>query len=242
MDSHRVWTLVTGGGKGLGAKICETLALEGHSLLIHYNTSNQAAFAIRNLCRQLGSHAECIQGDFSSSDSVEMFIEKLTADFPRIGTLINGVGNYKVQAPLSTTDAEWLALFQTNLHAPISLIRALLSSLKEHKGSIINFGVAGIHHVPADLYATAFTASKLALWMTTRALAKELAPSGVRINMVSPGMLENTIDRPKDLSVLPMKRLGTLFEVARVVVFLLSNENSYITGQNIEVAGGVRLI
>ncbi|MBA3237733.1 MAG: SDR family oxidoreductase [Parachlamydiaceae bacterium] len=242
MRTQKQWTLVTGGAKGLGAKICETLAEEGLSLLIHYHTSSQEAFAIRDLCRQKGRNAECVQGDFSSSESVDLFIEKLSAKFPHIENLINCVGNYRVQAPLVTSNAEWLELFQTNLHAPIALIRALLPSLKEHQGSITHIGVAGINHVPADIYSTAFTASKLALWMTTRALAKEFAPMGVRINMVSPGMLENTIDKPKDPNMLPMQRLGTLSEVARVVAFLISKESSYITGQNIEVAGGVRLI
>lgn len=241
MGSKKIWTLVTGGGKGLGAKICQTLAAEGRPILIHYRTSNQEAFAIRDLCRKTGSDAECIQGDFSSSLSVDAFIEQLLNDFPVVGTLINCVGSYQVQAPLATSDEEWRVLFQTNLHAPVALIRALLPSIKEYQGSIINIGVAGLNHIPADIYATAYTAAKLSLWMTTRSLAKELAPVGVRVNMVSPGMLENTIDKPRDFKKLPMHRLGTLSEAARVVAFLLSDESSYITGQNIEVAGGLRL-
>lgn len=239
--NSRPWTLVTGGAKGLGAQICKTLSAQGYSVLIHYRKSYEEAVKVRDYCRQQGVSAECIQGDFSSTDDVNQFIDQLKDQFPNIAAIVNNVGNYLISGPLQTSDAEWQALFQVNLHAPISLIRALLPSLIENLGAIVNIGVAGLNHLPSDTYSTAYTTAKLALWATTRAFANELAPFGVRANMVSPGMLENTVDRPKDVNALPMRRLGTLEETARVVAFLLSGENSYINGQNIEVAGGIRL-
>ena len=84
-------------------------------------------------------------------------------------------------------------------------------------------------------------ATKAALWSLTRSLAKECAPHGVAVNMVSPGQLDISLSLPKDTSVLPMKRAGTCLEVARVVGFLLQPENHYITAQNIEIAGALGL-
>ena len=93
----------------------------------------------------------------------------------------------------------------------------------------------------ADVNATAYTITKLGLWMLTRSLAKELAPSQVRVNMVSPGYLDISVDLPEDVSKLPMGRSGTTKEVANIIALLLDKQSSYITGQNIEVAGAVRL-
>jgi NAD(P)-dependent dehydrogenase (short-subunit alcohol dehydrogenase family) len=236
------WTLVTGGAKGLGAEICKTLAMRGHNILIHYRSSYEEAISIKDVCCAYGVKADIIQGDFSSLEQVNAFIMTLQERFPdSVANLVNNVGNYCISHPLETADEEWLALFQTNLHAPVALMRALMPILVLLKGSIVNIGVAGINHVPSDVYSTAYTASKLALWMTSKALAKEFAPKGVRVNMVSPGVLENAVDAGSAIKSVPMGRLGLLKEVARVVAFLLDDDNSYITGQNIEVGGGVRL-
>ncbi len=236
------WTLVTGGAKGLGAEICKTLASQGHNILIHYRSSYEEALSVRDYCCSYGVDSEVIQGDFSSSEQVNEFISALQKRFPdSIAKLVNNVGNYSVSLPLASSDEEWRALFQSNLHTPVTLMRALMPTLIELQGSIINIGVAGINQVPSDTYSTAYTAAKLALWMTTKALAKEFASQGVRVNMVSPGVLENTVDWKTVIKFVPMKRLGGLAEVARVVGFLLAEENSYITGQNIEIGGGIRL-
>jgi NAD(P)-dependent dehydrogenase (short-subunit alcohol dehydrogenase family) len=235
------WALVTGGAKGLGAEICKTLAMKGHNILIHYRSSYEEALSIKDACCGYGVKSDIIQGDFSSMEQVNAFIIALQERFPdSIANLVNNVGNYCISSPLETTDQEWLALFQTNLHAPVALMRALMPILVVLKGSIVNIGVAGINQVPSDIYSTAYTASKLALWMTSKALAKEFASQGVRVNMVSPGVLENAVDRERAIKFVPMGRFGSLAEVAHVVAFLLDRENGYITGQNIEVGGGVR--
>jgi 3-oxoacyl-[acyl-carrier protein] reductase len=136
---------------------------------------------------------------------------------------------------------EWLKLFQTNLHAPFILIKHLVSSLCQHRGHIINIGAAGLGRMRADTYSTAYTLTKQNLWMLTRSLALELAPAGVRVNMVSPGHLETSVNLPTDPLKLPMGRPGYHHEISRLILFLLDPANHYITGQNIEVAGGVSL-
>ncbi|MBA2726940.1 MAG: SDR family oxidoreductase [Parachlamydiaceae bacterium] len=235
------WTLITGGAKGLGAELCLYLASRGHNILIHYNKSHTEALRIASECKDLRVNAEIIQGDFSSIDKIHEFTSRLKLHHSPIANLVNNVGNYIVESILETTIEQWSDLFHTNLHAPIALINALLPSIKNSKGAIVNLGVVGINHIPADLYATAYTASKLSLLLATKSYAKALVKDGVRVNMVSPGMLENSIDRPSNNSILPMGRPGTLREVARLVSFLLDKENSYITGQNIEIAGALRL-
>lgn len=232
--------LVTGGAKGLGAQICRQLASKGHDLLIHYLTSQKQAEEIAASCRLFGVKAEVLPGDFSSESSCRQFVEGLLLRFNTIKGLVNNVGNY-LKAPFGKSDeSEWHALFQTNFFSPISLTKALLPSICEHKGTIITIGTAGLYPVKALTQAPAYAASKSALWFFTRTLAKEMAPYMVSVNMVSPGYMENAVDLPA-LDSLPMKRPVLLHEVAQMVAFLFEDTSHVITGQNIEVAGGVGL-
>lgn len=231
------WTLVTGAAKGLGSAICVELAKKGYPVVIHYRNSLSEAEEVKQQCLQLGVKAEIIQGDFSSSDSTRQFINEYKMRFQALTNLINNVGNYRVDPFFTTSSTDWEELYQTNVFSPVQLIQEFCPSIILKKGSIINIGVAGIHSVPADTYSLAYTASKMTLWMITKTLAKELKE--VRVNMISPGYLENAVDLPKDLSRLPQGRAVTLKEAAVLVPFLF--ENPSITGQNIEVAGGVRL-
>ena len=235
------WVLVTGGAKRLGAQLCVDLAAEGYSILVHYRTSKEEAYEVADRCRSFGVHAEAIYGDFSSQAGIEYFIRTCQEQFTSIKVLINNVGQYLVKPASKTTLEEWHAIFQTNLHVPFALCSSFANSLCRHKGSIINIGIAGLGNVRADVYSAAYNIAKTGLWTLTKSLAKELAPSGVRVNMVSPGYLENAVDLPDDLTTLPMSRAALLSEVTRAVIFLLNDQNGYITGQNIEVAGGVRL-
>ncbi len=235
------WTLITGGAKRLGAILCTTLAKQGHSIVVHYNNSREEALQVVGKCRALGVAAECIQGDLSSTEATANFIKRYLKKFPKTTTLINNVGNYLIKPASTTTSEEWLSLFQTNLHAPTSIIQALLPSLKKHQGRIVNIGTAGVQWLSARTYTPAYYITKTSLWMLTKSLATELGPFGVTINMVSPGILNNTVDPPKDMTLIPMRRMGTPEEVARVVAFLLEEGSGYITGQNIDVAGGIRL-
>jgi NAD(P)-dependent dehydrogenase (short-subunit alcohol dehydrogenase family) len=235
------WTLVTGGGKRLGAEICLKLASEGYDVVIHYRNSRTEAKDIARQCRDKGVEAETIQGDFSDKESTVLFVQKYLKRFSDTQNLINNVGSYLVSSSLLTPLDLWYELFQTNLHAPMILIQNLAPSLKKNRGSIVNIGIAGINSSRTDTYSTAYTCSKTALWMLTKSLALELAAYQVKVNMVSPGYLDIAVDLPKDMRGLPMNRAATSQEVAHVIAFLLKKESVYITGQNIEVAGGVRL-
>lgn len=231
------WTLVTGGAKRLGAEICRALAQKGHSIVIQYNTSKKEAEALAEECRGYNVAVECLQGSFSSLESTLEFIQRYKERFPHTENLINNVGKYLVKKAVNTSPEDFYELFQLNVHAP----HLLSLKIVEDGGSIINIGTSGVLSFRANTLCPVYTASKSALWSLTKSLAKEFIPRGIRVNMVSPGILENSIDAPSDASHLLMKRLGTLHEVACMVTHLLEKESSYITGQNIEVAGGIGL-
>lgn len=240
-NMKKSWTLVTGGAKGLGAEICRTLAESGFPVVVHFRKSEKEAHEVAGYCQSKGVLAEIIQGDFTTKESTLAFIENYKSRFADSENLINNVGNFLVKGALQTSEEEWLDIFQTNLHAPFYLSQALLPSLKKRQGAIINLGVAGITTFRADSYSSAYNAAKTALFSLTKSLAKELAPYQVRVNMVSPGYMENAVDLPLDLKVLPMGRPSTLKEVASLISYLLGESGKTITGQNIEIAGGVRL-
>jgi NAD(P)-dependent dehydrogenase (short-subunit alcohol dehydrogenase family) len=235
------WALVTGGAKGLGREICLGLAAHGYDVVVHYRFSQVEAEQVVAHCREHKIAAEMIQGDFSKPALLNDFIQRYQRYFPHTRCLINNVGNYLIAPATKTSQGSWEELFQINLHAPFALINALLPSLKNERGCIVNIGTAGVEYRYANVRSMAYGVTKSALWTLTRGLAAELAPEHVRVNMVSPGHMENSVDKPGDLSTLPMRRLGTLAEVVRVVLFLLADSSDYITGQNIDVAGGLRL-
>ncbi len=220
--------LVTGGAKGIGASIVERLSEAGYSLLIHYKESEQEAVQLSQRCK--GS--AIIQGDFSSFEGIEEFIKKVSHF--NIGSLVNNVGNYLIKPLFETQCEDWNSLYFPNFLASVELVRSLQDSIRLNKGSIVNLGVAGLCN--ANSHSVAYHCLKSCLWTYTLALSKEMAASDVNVNMISPGHIENSVEQG---SHVPMGRLGLKNEVAEAVYFCLSNK--YITGQNIEVAGGVGL-
>ena len=232
--------LVTGGAKGLGAQICLELAYQGHDVVIHYRTSQVAAHLLAKECRNYKIKAELIQGDFSSKEALNDFITRYTKFFPETKGLINNVGNYLIASSQDTTPDQWLELFQTNFFTPVFLTQALLPALRASQGSIMNVGVTGLESRRSFIQTMAYAASKDALHFYTVSLAKELAPDNIRVNMVSPGYMENSIDLP-DPTLLPMKRAASLQEVARIIASFFDLKTAYITGQNLEIAGAFGL-
>lgn len=235
------WTLITGGAKRLGAHLAVALSKAGYDVVIQFRNSGFEVNEVVKECRRLGVNSEAIFGDFSSTESTLEFVAEYNKHFHNTKNLINNVGNYLQKSSLETDPAEWTALFQANLHAPFILTKGLLQMIKQNQGNVINIGVSGLLNLKANTSTTGYKLSKTALWGLTRSMALELAKDQVRVNMVSPGYLDNAVDLPSNLSHLPMDRSGSLDEVCRTVLFLLDPSSQYITGQNIEVAGGVGL-
>ncbi|MBX9922614.1 MAG: SDR family oxidoreductase [Rhabdochlamydiaceae bacterium] len=231
------WTLITGASNNLGAHLALTLAKQKHNILVHYNTSHENAETVAINCRAFGVEAKTVYGNFSHRDGVKAFIQKLNNEFPHIKVLINNVGSYLKKSVLETSIEEWEMIFQENLFVSIALAQALAPSITEQKGNILNIGACGLS-LKANTFNTAYAAAKTALLIFTKSLAKELAPLQTPINMISPGQIEQSIVK---ISNIPMEREATFEEIANVAIFLLQDSNRYITGQNIEVAGGLLL-
>lgn len=233
------WTLITGGAQRLGRAIALALAEKHKDLVIHYRSSEKEAHALAADLRKKGARAEILQGDFSTSQTTRDFLKRYLAQFSDTEALIYTVGDYLLGSPLEIDSAQLSALVHPNCLAALELAQALAPSLKEHTGSITTIGMVGCGQLRANTHAFGYNLTKVALWMLTQSLAKELAPAKVRVNMVSPGYMEESVDLPKE--PLPFSRVATHEEVARAVAFLADPASSYITGQNLEVAGGVRL-
>lgn len=227
--------LVTGAAKRLGAEIARMLAKQGYDVVIHYRNSKKEAEQIAEECRSFGVDAQLIQGDFSTRAGVEAFISQYRARFPDTYGLVNNVGDYVVG---ECDDPEML--FWTNVFAPQQLMVEMVDLLQRERGAVVNLGFVGVGGVRGSSYCPVYLSSKEALLSLTRSYAKAWAPKNVRVNMVSPGYLDNAVDLPEN-EKLPMGRPALCEEVARVVAFLLDPASAYITGQNLDVAGGIKL-
>ncbi|MEM1282683.1 MAG: SDR family oxidoreductase [Chlamydiota bacterium] len=235
------WVVVTGGARGLGAALSHRLADGGYSLIIHYNRSKSAAEKLKTTCEKRGVVVKLVHGQFNDRESTEKFINGvLDLNIP-ITHLVNNVGHYIVDSLLNTSEENWYDLFNINVNAPFLITKGLSDSVIKQKGSILNIGVAGLDTQKSNTYSPAYLITKQALLGMTKSLAKELAQQHVNVNMISPGYLENSFDLPKEISNLPMGRTVELSEVVEMVYFLMSDSGRSITGQNIEIAGGVRI-
>lgn len=233
--------LITGAAQGVGAALAKYFAQQGFSLILHYRKSSQKVEAVAQECRQYGVCVQLVQGNFSSKEGTEAFIEMLLEKDFSVRHLINNVGAFAEGSTLSTSSDRWYEMFQVNVHTPFLLAKALVPTIEKQAGTIINIGSIGARGERADCHYSVHTLTKRTLYHLTTALAKELAPKGVRVNMVSPGELENSVTKGRFTSQIPMGREGKLSEVVAAVAFLLSEDAHYITGQNIEVAGGFGL-
>lgn len=236
--------LITGALKRLGRAIALHLAEEGRSLLLHYRSGENEVDALLSLCRKKALYPsqtfEAIQGDFSTRTSLNDFIERLhiheNIDF--LYGIINNVGAFPIGPLSEMSDEEASLLVHLNVLVPMSIINALIPKMKKNgSGAIVNIGTAGLSHL-ANKYAPLYHASKGMLLSLTKSYAVELAQSSISVNMVSPGKLDISVDREHLSHNIPYGRLGNILEVARAVSFCIDEKNNYMTGQNIEIAGG----
>ncbi|MCX7803494.1 MAG: SDR family oxidoreductase, partial [Meiothermus ruber] len=154
--------------------------------------------------------------------------------------LVNNVGNYLKKPIEATTPEEWQAMLDSNLNAPFYLTQAALPYLSQTGyGRVVNIGFAGAQNLLARPEITPYVIAKTGLILYSKALAQRLAPRGITVNVVAPGVAENSVSKP--LNEIPMGRLAHLEELARAVLFFVDEQSSYITGQVMEVSGGWNL-
>lgn len=239
--------LVTGAGSGIGYATAIALAERGAAVAINYHRNEIGAKKAQQQITKLGIHAITIQADVTNSSEVRAMMERVTNELGDIDILVNNAGSLVERMKLlDLTEERWDDVMNLNLKSVFLCTQAVAASMMERKsGTIINLtsiagrnggGPGAIH------YATA----KGGLITLTKALAKEFAPFGVRVNSVSPGVIDTpfheTFSTPEMMqnfvSGIPLGRVGTSQETAQVIVFLASNAASYICGETIEVNGG----
>ena len=233
--------VVTGGARRLGRHMCMTLAARGYDVVILYRSSEEAAQALVADIAASGRRARARAVDVGVEAQVaEVFAEIARLD-GRVDLLVNNVGNYNPQDVTRLTPAVWDATLATNLSgAYYCCFHAL--ALMPADGNIINIGMAGLEGTPANVRGADYYVSKTGLLSLTRSLAAGYAARKIRVNMVSPGQLENSVDLPSPDEIgqtVPLGRAGELRDVAQAVEYLL--DARYVTGVNIDVAGGYRL-
>ena len=237
--------LVTGSAKGIGRAIATALARDGFHVAVHYHTSHEAALETVRSIRAAGGTAEAFCADFSIPNQIANLVKQVEASLGPIHTLVCNAGALKTNLLAMTSLEEWRAVMAVNLDAPFLLTKAVTRTMaKQRAGRIIY--IASDAGLTGDLLRASYSASKAGLLGLAKTAARELAPSGVTVNVVCPGMIETDMitdlpdtRRQKQLELIPMNRLGRPEEVAGVVRFLASENAAWITGQTLSVDGGL---
>ncbi len=233
--------VVTGGARRLGRHLCTTLAARGFDIVILYRSSEGAARALAGQIAATGRRARARAVDVGVESQVAGAFAEVARDEGRVDLLVNNVGNYNPQNVTSLTPAVWDATLATNLSgAYYCCFHAL--PLMPSGGNIINIGMAGLEGIRANVRGADYYVSKTGLLSLTRSLAAGYADRNIRVNMVSPGQLDNSVDLPSPEEIghtVPLGRAGELQDVAQAMEYLL--DARYVTGVNIDIAGGYRL-
>jgi 3-oxoacyl-[acyl-carrier protein] reductase len=234
--------LITGASSGIGAATAEVFADLGARVAITYNKNAEGAGQIASRVKGIA-----IRADVRNTSEVQALVREAEAQLGPIDILVNNAGSLISRANISgMTEELWDEVMDVNLKSAMTCSRLLAPGMVERKsGSIINIvSIAGRHGGGPG--ATAYATAKGGLITFTKGLAKELAPSGVRVNAVSPGVIDTPFHEvfstpemmQKFVATIPMGRVGASEEVATVIAFLASKSASYITGETIEVNGG----
>ena len=237
--------LITGASRGIGAACAEAFAREGYNVAVNYNNSAGAATELCEKLRSMGADCFAVRADVSDSAAVSRMFGEVYGRFGFIDVLVNNAGVSLIKLFTDTDDSEWRKVTDTDLSSVYYCCRAALPSMiREHRGCIVN--VASMWGEVGASCEAVYSAAKAGVIGLTKALAKELAPSGIRVNAVSPGvimtdMMKGFADSELDelREEIPLGRFGAPEDVAQAALFLASDKAGYITGQTLSVNGGM---
>lgn len=237
--------LVTGSSRGLGKAMALEFAKKGYKVAVHYAQSEGPAQEVAQAIRDAGGEASIFSADVSNAEACTNLIKAVTTEFGRLDILVNNAGITKDTLALRMKEADWTSVLDTNLSSAFHLSKtALRGMLKNNWGRIIN--ISSVVGIIGNIGQANYVAAKAGLIGLSKALAKEYAGKGVTVNAVAPGLIESDMTahlaaelKTSYLQQIPVGRFGKPEEVAKVVVFLASDDASYVNGQTIAVDGGM---
>lgn len=237
--------LITGAAGGIGEAIAKAFAQNGHNIILHYSKSEEKAFSIKkDLESTYGVKVIPVKADLCSNDEIEALAQKALSEFGTIDALINNAGIAHQELFQLCSDEKAKEIFDVNIMSAMKLTKEILPSMiKNHSGRIINISsMWGVCGASCEVH---YSASKSALIGFTKALSKEVGPSGITVNCICPGFIDTKMNAHLDedsvreiVESTPMMRAGTGEDVAYLCEFLSSEKASFITGQIISVDGG----
>jgi len=239
--------LITGGGRGIGRAISLALAKEGAKVCINYLHSKNAAAEVVKRIKEKGGEAISHKADVSKLEEVNRMVEETSKRFGRIDILINNAGLNIDKYLMIMNEEEWDKVIDVNLKGTFNCSKAVSRvMIDQRSGNIVN--ISSVSAISGTAGQTNYSAAKGGMISFTKSLARELAPFGIRVNALAPGLIDTEMVKkmPEEmldriLEITPLKRVGTPKEVAKVVIFLVSEKADYITGQVIRVDGGLAI-
>ncbi|KAJ51809.1 3-oxoacyl-[acyl-carrier protein] reductase [Clostridium tetanomorphum] len=237
--------LVTGASRGIGRGIALELAKEGCTIAINYRKDKKGGEETLELIRKIGGYAECFQGDVGCYNDSKEIIENVINKFGKIDVLVNNAGISKIGLFIDTKEEDWDKIINTNLKGVFNCCHNVVPHmLSRGKGTIVN--ISSMWGNVGASCEVIYSASKGGINSFTKALAKELGPSNIRVNAISPGVINTemnsclSFEEKKELrEEIPLCKFGECEDIGKTVAFLASDNSKYITGQIITVDGGM---
>lgn len=239
--------IISGASRGIGKEIALTLAQNGIDIVINYHENKISAEEVAKQITSFGSKALIVQADVSKSTDVDRLINETISNFGRIDILVNNAGITKDNLIMRMKEEDWDKVIETNLKSAFLLTKAVSRyMMKQRNGRIIN--ISSVVGILGNAGQANYVAAKAGMIGLTKTLARELASRGITVNAVAPGFIETDMtaslnDELKQqlLNQIPLARLGQAEDIAKTVKFLVSSDADYITGQVINVDGGMAM-
>lgn len=237
--------LITGGTRGIGKEIACTLAEENYDIIINYRTENEELMKLKKEIEQKRVRCLLLKGDVSNFEDCKKLVEEAINRVNHIDVLVNNAGITKDMLLMRMKPEDFNEVINVNLIGTFNMTKNVINyMMKERKGRIIN--VSSVVGIYGNAGQTNYAASKAGIIGFTKSLAKEVASRNILVNAIAPGFIQTDMtnilkENVKDeiAKTIPLKRMGTAKDVANVVKFLVSEDSSYITGQVIQVDGGM---
>lgn len=238
--------VVTGASKGIGAGIARHLAVEGATVVVNYASSKAGADQVVADITKSGGKAVAIQADVSKRDDIDRLFAETKRQFDRVDVLVNNAGIFE-QSPLEEiTEEHFHRQFNLNVLGLLQTTQAAVKHFGKQGGSVVNISSVVATWAPPN--SAVYNATKAAVDAITRTLGKELAPRGIRVNAVNPGMIDTeglrasafADHREATAASTPLGRIGAPDDIAPAVVYFASSDSAWITGETLYITGGVR--